>query len=266
MNDRDWYREIEQKRERQKFGERLKYARKKSGLSQEDLSKNLNVALGTVRNWEQGRRYPDIAQLRQIAITLKVSADFLVMEDVAIQGLEEVRNRFTWNFVVAWAALASFGLPEDKRRRCDAFGQELLKWAGKVGSEWLFYEPATLGFALQIALETGAPVLVVWPGWDEKELGKRVRLLRERVGLTISEVAQKVGVKDSLVSDLEAGVLHTNGGYRELENHHLALLTKLLGITIEDLLDTGAKMVLPQDNTDSSTDVIEIFKQASRKK
>lgn len=267
MDYEDWYREFEHKHEKQKFGERLKYARKKSGFSQEDLSRSLNVALGTVRNWEQGRRYPDVAQLQQIAVTLNVSADYLVVEGVAIHKLEEVTRRlFTWNFIMYQATVASIRLPEDKKKRCDAFVEKLLKQAGKMGSEWSFFEPAALIGVLRIAIETGAPILVVWPGWDEKELGKKVRLLREYAGLAISEVAQKIGVKDSLVSDMEAGVLYESGGYWELENHNLALLVKLFGITIEALLDTEVKIVLPQDDTDSSANVIEIFKQASRKK
>ena len=54
------------------FGERLKKLRKKSGLTQEELSETLGISCMTVRRWESERSIPRIDEIRRIAQALNV--------------------------------------------------------------------------------------------------------------------------------------------------------------------------------------------------
>lgn len=49
------------------FADRLKIARDKAGLTQEDVAQTLGVSRQLVSRWENGRSYPDVGQLLEIA-------------------------------------------------------------------------------------------------------------------------------------------------------------------------------------------------------
>lgn len=59
------------------FSENLKAARKKSGLSQEELAEELDVSRQAVSKWEQGETYPEVEKLLQLCRVLEVSMDEL---------------------------------------------------------------------------------------------------------------------------------------------------------------------------------------------
>lgn len=60
------------------FNENLKEARLKSGLSQKDLSENIDVAKSTYSLYESGKREPNVDTIKKIASALNVSADTLL--------------------------------------------------------------------------------------------------------------------------------------------------------------------------------------------
>jgi len=60
------------------FKERLLELRKEKGLSQDEVSLQLDISRSTYANWEQGRREPDIAGLIMLAKFFMVSVDYLV--------------------------------------------------------------------------------------------------------------------------------------------------------------------------------------------
>lgn len=60
------------------LGEKLKYARKHAGLSQEQLAEKLCVSRAAVAKWETDKGLPDILNLKAIAKLLDVSIDYLV--------------------------------------------------------------------------------------------------------------------------------------------------------------------------------------------
>lgn len=72
------------------FGERLKEARKKSGKTQEMVSKDLHVSRQTISSWETERSYPDINFLIQISDYYNLSLDTLLKEDI---GMKEEMSR-----------------------------------------------------------------------------------------------------------------------------------------------------------------------------
>jgi len=60
------------------FGERLKKARKKSGMTQMELAQKLNLTDATLNRYEKGHRKPDPETLSKIAEILHVSVDWLL--------------------------------------------------------------------------------------------------------------------------------------------------------------------------------------------
>lgn len=64
------------------LGKKLQLARKKQGLSQEDLANLLNVSRQAVQKWESGASVPETSKLVQLSNILDVSIDFLLKDDV----------------------------------------------------------------------------------------------------------------------------------------------------------------------------------------
>jgi transcriptional regulator with XRE-family HTH domain len=63
--------------EKTAMGQRLQRLRQEAGMSQPELAKAADVPLGTLRNWEQGRRMPLLDTAARVAGALGVSLDEL---------------------------------------------------------------------------------------------------------------------------------------------------------------------------------------------
>ena len=63
------------------FGEKLKKARKESGLSQEQFAEKISVSRSAVAKWESDKGMPDVNSLKVMAQLLNVSVDYLLDED-----------------------------------------------------------------------------------------------------------------------------------------------------------------------------------------
>ena len=73
------------------LGEKLKAARNKAGLSQEELAKKLCVSRQAITKWENGRGTPDIENLKALSALFDVSVDYLLSEgrDFSAQVIKE---------------------------------------------------------------------------------------------------------------------------------------------------------------------------------
>lgn len=60
------------------FGSRLRNLRLENNMTQEDLSKILNVSRATVGRYETNERFPDKNTLKKIADTFEVTVDYLL--------------------------------------------------------------------------------------------------------------------------------------------------------------------------------------------
>lgn len=60
------------------YGERIKAARKASGLTQEQLAKKCGLATITIRQYESGKREPRLAQMRALAAATGVTIQKLL--------------------------------------------------------------------------------------------------------------------------------------------------------------------------------------------
>ena len=65
-----------------KFGQRVKAARRKAGMSREELAGKLFVCVGTIKSWEWGERTPKLYTACELAKVLKVSVGWLVAGEV----------------------------------------------------------------------------------------------------------------------------------------------------------------------------------------
>lgn len=89
------------------FASGLYHARKKSGLSQEDVAGKLGVSRQTISKWETGETLPDIRQSKRLAVLYHIMLDELVEYDFDEQQAremidsvsEEAQAKIDWNKV-----------------------------------------------------------------------------------------------------------------------------------------------------------------------
>lgn len=75
------------------LGTSLYQARRKSGLSQEEVAEKLGVSRQTVSKWELDETLPDIRQSKRLSTLYHVTLDGLVDFDVERKEIEEVIER-----------------------------------------------------------------------------------------------------------------------------------------------------------------------------
>ncbi|MBE0467407.1 MAG: helix-turn-helix domain-containing protein [Candidatus Desulforudis sp.] len=75
----------------------------------------------------------------------------------------------------------------------------------------------------------------------EHDLGRRIRRLREDMGLTVTELAERVGVTKGYISQIESGAV------KKVAASHLFDIAQVLNTDIGYLL--GRKVVLEQADT-----------------
>ena len=75
-----------------KFGDNLLKARKKKGLSQEELGEKIGVTRQTISNWELGETGPNPKELKILSQELNISIDELLDNDIKNVLIEKVSN------------------------------------------------------------------------------------------------------------------------------------------------------------------------------
>lgn len=76
-----------------KLGNSLFHARKKCGLSQEEVAEKLGVSRQTISKWETDETLPDIRQSKRMALLYNVSLDELIEFDVDVKEIERAIER-----------------------------------------------------------------------------------------------------------------------------------------------------------------------------
>lgn len=72
------------------LGNSLFQARKKNGLSQEEVAEKLGVSRQTISNWETDETLPDICQSKKLALLYHLSLDELIEFDIDLKKIEQV--------------------------------------------------------------------------------------------------------------------------------------------------------------------------------
>ena len=83
------------------LGNKIRELRKRSNLTQEQLSASLNISAQAVSKWEMGASYPDMTMIPTIAAFFNVSLDELFDFDVKNidEEIENIRleyNKYFW--------------------------------------------------------------------------------------------------------------------------------------------------------------------------
>ena len=63
------------------FGQKLKEARQKAALSQEELAQRISVSRSAIAKWETDKGLPDVDNLKAISKLLDVSVDYLLDDE-----------------------------------------------------------------------------------------------------------------------------------------------------------------------------------------
>ena len=73
------------------LGEKIRNARRRCGLSQEQLAEKMSVSRSAIAKWETDKGLPDVGNLKILARMLRVSVDWLLdeMEEVAESVIRE---------------------------------------------------------------------------------------------------------------------------------------------------------------------------------
>lgn len=72
------------------LGNNLFQARKKKGLSQEEVAEKLGVSRQTISKWETDETIPDIYQSKKLAGLYNLSLDELIELDIDLREIEQV--------------------------------------------------------------------------------------------------------------------------------------------------------------------------------
>ncbi len=75
------------------LGNNLFNARKKSGLSQEEVAGRLGVSRQTISKWELDETLPDIRQSKKLANLYGMSLDELIEFDMDVKEIQEIIDR-----------------------------------------------------------------------------------------------------------------------------------------------------------------------------
>lgn len=75
------------------LGNSLFHARKKKGMSQEEVAEKLGISRQTVSKWETDETLPDICQSKKLAVLYGLSLDELVEFDIGIKEIQEVIDK-----------------------------------------------------------------------------------------------------------------------------------------------------------------------------
>lgn len=121
------------------LGQKLRQARQRQGLTQEELAERLHLSRQTISNWENQRSYPDIVSLIALSDLYGLSLDELVKEDRHMidhlrESTDTVRQRQRLSklivlalYLAIWAlCLLSFWVPRWLGGSVDAMGYSLL--------------------------------------------------------------------------------------------------------------------------------------------
>lgn len=124
------------------FASGLYHARKKSGLSQENVAEKLGVSRQTISKWETGETLPDIRQSKRLAVLYHITLDELVEYDFDEQQAremidsvsEESQAKIDWNKV--WSKKYPVLATYHKTVRIDDYAPQLREMLTQLQVEY----------------------------------------------------------------------------------------------------------------------------------
>ncbi len=83
---------LDEKQTNATIGKQIRLLRKQSGMTQEDLAKELNVTRQALSNWERDVNSPDLGTLKRICSLFGIHMDDLAKEVMKMDVHEKVEN------------------------------------------------------------------------------------------------------------------------------------------------------------------------------
>ena len=129
------------------LGNHLFHARKKKGMSQEEVAEKLGISRQTVSKWETDETLPDICQSKRLAVLYGLSLDELVEFDIDIKEIQEVIDRTSEEVSdkIDWTKAWSGQYPILSRYReevdTDRYAAELDKLLRDLEKKYVYNEP-----------------------------------------------------------------------------------------------------------------------------
>ena len=124
------------------LGSSLFNARKKSGLSQEDVAEKLGVSRQTISKWELDETLPDIRQSKRLSSLYHLTLDELVDFDIDVKEIErvientseETQKKIDWT--KAWSKKYPVLGVYQQTVDVEKYGRELQKLLGQLKIEY----------------------------------------------------------------------------------------------------------------------------------
>lgn len=73
------------------FSEKIQLQRKRSGITQEELSEEMEVSRQTIAKWEAGSSFPEVKKIVKLSYFFNVSIDYLLKDE--IENYEENKKK-----------------------------------------------------------------------------------------------------------------------------------------------------------------------------
>ena len=124
------------------LGNHLYNARKKNGLSQEDVAAKLGVSRQTISKWELDETLPDIRQAKRLAVLYRLSLDELIDFDIDVKEIErvientseETQKKIDWT--KAWSKKYPVLGVYQQTVDVEKYGRELQNLLGQLKKEY----------------------------------------------------------------------------------------------------------------------------------
>lgn len=124
------------------FAARLSDARKKAGLTQDQLAERLEVSRQTISKWEGGQAQPEAGRIAVLADVLGVTCDALLRDEPP--QTVQVQMTGTNSFTIDWASLYPILTRYQSEMDCGRYA--------KVFRQMIEETAATYGYSLEDAM------------------------------------------------------------------------------------------------------------------
>ena len=132
------------------LGNSLFNARKKSGLSQEEVAEKLGVSRQTISKWETDETLPDLRQSKKLALLYHLSLDELIEFDVELEEIERVientseekQKEVDWNAV--WSKKYPILTLYKQTVRIDDYAPQLREMLARLKMEYGYQDTDAL--------------------------------------------------------------------------------------------------------------------------